>query len=58
MTVLVGRAGAAQILGVSESTTRNLQRRGLLKPLQTVGGRPIFSYTEVEVLKAKRSRKR
>ena len=34
---IVGRTGLARLLGVSESTTRNLEARGEIAPEQIVG---------------------
>jgi hypothetical protein len=56
MNELTGRAGLARILGQSESTTRNLQRRGLVLPECVIDGRPMFSIAAAMQLKEQRDR--
>jgi DNA-binding transcriptional MerR regulator len=51
---LVGRAGLARVLGVSEATARALEARGEIAPETTVGRRALFSVQQAEALKAKR----
>ena len=51
---VVGRSGLARILGCSESTTRNLEARGLLAPEQVVEGRPLFSVEKAKRLRLQR----
>jgi len=48
---LCGRAGLARILMKSESTTRNLQAAGKIRPEMVVGGRPLFSVEKALLLR-------
>jgi DNA-binding transcriptional MerR regulator len=50
---LVGRAGAAHLLGVSESMCRNYERAGQLKAAMAVGGRRLFFISDVRALRRK-----
>ena len=50
----VGRSGLARILGVSETSTRNLEARQEIKPKAIVDGRPLYAVSEAMALKAKR----
>ena len=49
---LIGRKGLAQALGASESSTRNWQRRGLIKPVAVIDGRDAFDLADAMALKA------
>jgi hypothetical protein len=51
---ITGRTGLAQILEVSESMTRVLQAKGLIKPIAVIGKRPVFSVREALEFKASR----
>jgi hypothetical protein len=51
---LCGRTGLSHILGESESTTRNLQKAGLIAPELVIGGRPLFSVAKAQALRALR----
>ncbi len=51
---ICGRAELARILRNSESTTRNLEKAGLITPVAVIGGRPLFRIEEAEALRAKR----
>lgn len=51
---LVGRSGLAQILGCSESTTRNLERDGEIKAAAVIGNRSLFRVEEARALKIRR----
>jgi hypothetical protein len=55
---LVGRKGLAQVLDVSEGTTRNLERRGEIKPEAIVDGRALFSVEKARKLRATRAARR
>lgn len=51
---LTGRSGLARVVGVSDTAARDLERRGLIRPVTFVDGRPLFSVSEAEALRAKR----
>jgi DNA-binding transcriptional MerR regulator len=51
---VVGRKGLARILDVSESTTRNLERAGLIAPEAIVDGRALFSAKKARALRVAR----
>ena len=51
---LCGRRGLAQILGVSESQTKNLEAAGLIAPEMVVDGRPMFAVPKAHTLREKR----
>jgi DNA-binding transcriptional MerR regulator len=51
---IVGRKGLARILDVSESTTRNLEKRGLIAPEAIVDGRALFSAKKARALRVAR----
>ncbi len=55
---LVGRAGLARILGVSEATARALEARGDIAPETSVGGRAVFSVQKAEALRERREAER
>jgi DNA-binding transcriptional MerR regulator len=55
---VVGRSGLAKILGVSEGTTRNLERRGEIAPEAIVDGRALFSAEKARLLRAARDARR
>ena len=57
-TVLVGRTGLAQILEVSENTTRNWEARGVIEPECVVSGRPLFSAAKAHQVKLARAERR
>ena len=62
MQEIVGRTGLARILGVSVSTTRNLEARGAIAPDAIVEGRPVYSADKAKQLRvtldAKRAQRR
>jgi DNA-binding transcriptional MerR regulator len=49
---LIGRKGLAQLLSASESSTRNWQKRGLIRPAASIDGRDVFSVSDAVALKA------
>jgi hypothetical protein len=51
---LCGRSGLAKILDTSESTTRNLERAGRIRPKIIIGNRPLYSIEEAEALRSAR----
>jgi hypothetical protein len=52
---LCGRRGLAQILGVSETQTKNLEAAGLIEPEMVIDGRyPLFSVAKAHALREKR----
>lgn len=51
---LCGRRGLAQILGVSEKQTQNLEAAGLITPETVVDGRPLFAVQKARALRVKR----
>jgi DNA-binding transcriptional MerR regulator len=55
---VIGRKGLARILDVSESTTRNLERRGEIQPEAIVDGRALFSAEKARKLRATRDARR
>jgi hypothetical protein len=55
---VVGRTGLAKILGVSEGTTRNLERRGEIAAEAIVDGRALFSAQKARQLRAARDARR
>jgi hypothetical protein len=52
-----GRTGLAQILGVSESQTRNFEKAGLIARVAVIGSRPLFSIEQAKELRARREAK-
>ena len=51
---LCGRRGLAQILGVSETQTKNIEAAGLIAPEMVVDGRPLFAVQKAHTLREKR----
>ncbi len=55
---LVGRAGLAAILGISEAQSRTLQLQGEITPAARVGQRDLFNVADAVALRAKRDARR